>query len=173
MSKAILIAIITLFFFGAYKIGSNIHQPVAPPSIKLPLGEQNRSEQITIDSRAEVFIEKSGITINTIPKHAWCSEAFAGFEKTFTLHCTWVEAGAAIPYRVATVPVAVPPHPDVSGWNFDRTTLSAVPVTHGWWAANLPYLVGAALLTLIGLILCVFLVPERRAVYEGTADSGH
>lgn len=162
-------AIFGLLCFGALRA---IHSPVAPAAINLPIGDQNRTETLHLQGTrygisSDAYIIKYDITLQTLPRSAWCDSGGYRDGKLF-LDCTWPTPGQPVHFASAQIEVQVPAPEDLNRWEFNRESLQAVPVMHGWLWLNFGYLLFFVLFGLlflaIGLtFICTCLNARDRA----------
>ncbi len=158
----LILAVITIAFgYGAYYNYSHIHTPIPPEAVSIPLGEQNRNEQFVLSGYREVaepYIVHLDVSLATLPKSAWChknswSESKLGFD------CTWPTPGGITRFATGEVEIALESK-DVYAWDFDRTTLSAVPEMKGWFSVNFENMSGLIVCGLMFIICLPFLVTK-------------
>ena len=115
-----------------------IHPIVAPATVNLPLGEQNKSELLMYEgyagSASEPYLVKLDMTIDTLPADAWCKKS-TWSDTGLGLSCVWATPNAATAFTTADILISLPSK-DVWVWDLNRETLQAVPQMRGWFWVN-------------------------------------
>ena len=167
-STLVILALALIFGYGTYYMGKQIHAPVAPSSVALPLGEQNRTETLIYSGYREVgepYIVKYDMSLKTLPKSAWCHSS-SWSESKLDLDCVWPTPNSATRFAAATVSIPLP-SANVYAWNFDRHSLSAVPEMRSWFTVSLGYILG---MFIFGLLTIMFAWVIFEKILESIED---
>ena len=170
-STLVILALALTFGYGTYYMGKQIHAPVAPASVALPLGEQNRTESLIYTGYREVgepYIVKYDMSLKTLPKSAWCHSS-SWSESKLDLDCVWPTPNSATRFAAATVSIPLP-STEVYAWHFERTSLSAVPEMRSWLFVNTGYLFGVCVFALLTLLFGMFAWPVKKRSEEHTSE---
>ncbi len=139
------LATITFFIFSSWLYETRTVMLPIPESIRLALGEANRTQEWVFPSDwnrsgGQPYVEIEGLTLNDLPPEALCSgnntSSIPMVKTTKNLTCSWQSVGDNS-YKRATINLDVPDLPHLYGWLFDRQSLSMVPVVNGWYDLNI------------------------------------